>query len=180
MLIWPYIFGPLVGAAVAGILGQRRCAMRIHFVGALLAIALARTTLAQSPVQPPIPITPIGILRGTSVCLVRPSACNDESVVYRITLMKTGGQPGGRRAQDRPRRGTGDGCTRLSPGAAEWSADLHTAAGGSGTSACATIASLANCGYSTTRGFAKSEPYVGAISRTPGDRPIANAGPFTT
>ena len=32
--------------------------------------------------------TPVGIWRGTSVCLVRPSACNDEVVVYRITPMK--------------------------------------------------------------------------------------------
>ena len=29
-------------------------------------------------------MTPVGIWRGTSVCLVRPSACNDEIVVYRI------------------------------------------------------------------------------------------------
>jgi hypothetical protein len=32
--------------------------------------------------------TPIGVWRGTSICLVRPSACNDEVVVYRITQMK--------------------------------------------------------------------------------------------
>ena len=29
--------------------------------------------------------TPIGVWRGTSTCLVRPSACHDETVVYRIT-----------------------------------------------------------------------------------------------
>ena len=29
-------------------------------------------------------MTPVGIWRGTSVCLVRPSACHDEIVVYRI------------------------------------------------------------------------------------------------
>ncbi|MDQ6636036.1 MAG: hypothetical protein M3Z10_14890 [Gemmatimonadota bacterium] len=28
--------------------------------------------------------TPVGTWRGTSVCLVRPSNCNDEIVVYRI------------------------------------------------------------------------------------------------
>ena len=31
---------------------------------------------------------PIGVWRGSSICLVRPSACNDESVVYRIARAK--------------------------------------------------------------------------------------------
>jgi len=62
--------------------------MRIHFAGVALVSALARTTIAQSPAQPPAPMTPVGVWRGTSVCLVRPSACNDEVVVYRITPMK--------------------------------------------------------------------------------------------
>jgi hypothetical protein len=57
-------------------------------VGVALASALARTAIAQSPVQPALG-TPVGTWRGTSVCLVRPSACNDEVVVYRITQMKT-------------------------------------------------------------------------------------------
>jgi hypothetical protein len=63
-------------------------AMRIHLVGVALASALVRTAIAQSPIQPPALITPVGIWRGASVCLVRPSACNDEIVVYRITPMK--------------------------------------------------------------------------------------------
>ena len=63
-------------------------AMRIHLAGAALASALAGRAIAQSPVQTPAPITPVGTWRGTSVCLVRPSACNDETVVYRITPMK--------------------------------------------------------------------------------------------
>lgn len=33
--------------------------------------------------------TPVGTWRGESLCLVRPSACNDEVVVYRITPMKS-------------------------------------------------------------------------------------------
>lgn len=33
-------------------------------------------------------MTPVGIWRGTSVCLVRPSACNDEIVVFRIAPTK--------------------------------------------------------------------------------------------
>ena len=61
-------------------------AMRIQLAGVALAAAFARTAIAQSPAQPP---APVGTWRGTSVCLVRPSACNDEIVVYRITPMKS-------------------------------------------------------------------------------------------
>ena len=57
-------------------------------MGVALASAVAGTAIAQSPVQPPKLATPVGTWRGTSVCLVRPSACNDEIVVYRITSMK--------------------------------------------------------------------------------------------
>ena len=32
---------------------------------------------------------PVGVWRGTSLCRVRPSPCNDEVVVYRITRVKT-------------------------------------------------------------------------------------------
>ena len=32
---------------------------------------------------------PIGVWRGTSLCLVRPSPCNDEVVAYRIARTKT-------------------------------------------------------------------------------------------
>ncbi len=63
--------------------------MRIHLAGVALAGAVAGTASAQSPVQPPTPTTPVGTWRGSSVCLVRLSACNDEIVVYRITPMKT-------------------------------------------------------------------------------------------
>lgn len=31
----------------------------------------------------------VGVWRGTSLCLVRPSPCNDEVVVYRISTMKS-------------------------------------------------------------------------------------------
>lgn len=62
--------------------------MKIHFAGVALASALAHTAIAQSPAQAPSPATPVGTWRGTSACLVRPSACNDEMVVYRITPMK--------------------------------------------------------------------------------------------
>ena len=58
--------------------------MRMHFVVLALACALARASSAQSPAQKSV----VGVWRGTSTCLVRPSACNDESVVYRITPLK--------------------------------------------------------------------------------------------
>ena len=61
---------------------------RIHIAGVALAAALARTAIAQSPAPSPTSTTPVGTWRGTSVCLVRPSACNDDMVVYRITPMK--------------------------------------------------------------------------------------------
>lgn len=44
----------------------------------IAAALLASTAHAQAP-------SPVGTWRGTSTCLVRPSACNDEIVVYRIT-----------------------------------------------------------------------------------------------
>jgi hypothetical protein len=58
--------------------------MRIQLAGLAVASLLARGAGAQSPAQQPAPMTPVGTWRGTSVCLVRPSACNDEIVVYRI------------------------------------------------------------------------------------------------
>ena len=66
----------------------RVVAMQILFAGVALASALAHTAIAQSPAKPPVPVTPVGTWRGTSVCLVRPSSCNDEIVVYRITPLK--------------------------------------------------------------------------------------------
>jgi hypothetical protein len=62
-------------------------ARRIHVAGIALTGVLAREANAQSPSQRPATVTPVGTWRGTSVCLIRPSACNDEIVVYRITRM---------------------------------------------------------------------------------------------
>ncbi|HVD59264.1 MAG TPA: hypothetical protein VNC11_00205 [Gemmatimonadaceae bacterium] len=53
--------------------------------GLAVASFLTREAVAQSAYQKPPSITPVGVWRGTSVCLVRPSACKDEVVVYRIT-----------------------------------------------------------------------------------------------
>jgi hypothetical protein len=61
--------------------------MRLLFASVAILAGLACDVRAQSPSQPPAPVTPVGVWRGTSVCLVRPSACNDEVVIYRITQM---------------------------------------------------------------------------------------------
>ena len=60
-----------------------------RILGAFFAITLvlARGALAQSPAPPP---NPLGVWRGTSICLVRPSPCNDEIAVYRITRANAG------------------------------------------------------------------------------------------
>jgi hypothetical protein len=58
--------------------------MRIWLIGLAVASLLACGAGAQSPSQQLAAMTPVGTWRGTSVCLVRPSACNDEIVVYRI------------------------------------------------------------------------------------------------
>jgi hypothetical protein len=54
----------------------------------LVAIAVtclfAQGASAQTQAQAP---DPVGVWRGTSLCRLRPSACKDESVVYRITRM---------------------------------------------------------------------------------------------
>jgi hypothetical protein len=62
--------------------------MKTHLTCVALASMLARDASAQSPSRPPATVRPVGIWRGTSVCLVHPSACNDEIIVYRITQMK--------------------------------------------------------------------------------------------
>ena len=58
--------------------------MRIRLTGLAVVSLLAREAGAQSSAQQPVAMIPVGVWRGTSVCLVRPSACNDEVVVYRI------------------------------------------------------------------------------------------------
>ena len=57
--------------------------MRRQLVGVAVVSLLARGASAQSPSQ-----QAVGVWRGTSVCQVRPSPCNDEVVVYRITQIK--------------------------------------------------------------------------------------------
>ena len=60
--------------------------MRIRLAGLIVVSLLAPGVAvgAQSTSQQRAAVTPVGTWRGTSVCLVRPSACHDEIVVYRI------------------------------------------------------------------------------------------------
>lgn len=51
----------------------------------IVAVFFAHRAPAQTSSATP---GPIGVWRGTSLCLVRPSACKDEVVVYRIARMK--------------------------------------------------------------------------------------------
>lgn len=63
--------------------------MKISLTCVAVASLLALGAGAQSSSQQPAAMSPVGIWRGTSVCLVRPSACHDEIVVYRIARTKT-------------------------------------------------------------------------------------------
>lgn len=59
--------------------------MRLVFATAVVAAAVVEDVRAQAPVGASPSATALGTWRGTSVCLVRPSPCNNEVVVYRIT-----------------------------------------------------------------------------------------------
>jgi hypothetical protein len=63
--------------------------MKIRFACLAIASLLARGASAQSSTQHPAAMSAVGVWRGTSKCLVRQSACKDESVVYRITQTDT-------------------------------------------------------------------------------------------
>ena len=58
--------------------------MRIWLTILALVSLLPERAAAQSTPQHPAAMSPVGIWRGSSVCLVRPSSCKDEVVVYRI------------------------------------------------------------------------------------------------
>jgi hypothetical protein len=57
---------------------------RFMYLAAIISSVLARGMPAQAA-RP----EPVGTWRGTSLCQVRPSACRDESVVFRITRTPT-------------------------------------------------------------------------------------------
>lgn len=59
--------------------------LRFNVVAFVALFVLAHRAAAQAT---PTDTSPLGVWRGTSTCLVRPSACHDESTVYRITSTK--------------------------------------------------------------------------------------------
>ena len=60
--------------------------LRSCFVALVATGVLAHRAPAQATVSA---ADPVGVWRGTSVCLVQPSPCHDEIVVYRITRATT-------------------------------------------------------------------------------------------
>jgi hypothetical protein len=56
------------------------------FVALAAACSLAHGAFAQDPTAKS---NPVGVWRGKSVCTLRPSSCNDEVVVYRVTRVNT-------------------------------------------------------------------------------------------
>jgi hypothetical protein len=55
--------------------------LRTNLIALAAVCLLAHDALAQDPA---VASNPVGVWRGTSKCVVRPSACNDEVTVYRI------------------------------------------------------------------------------------------------
>lgn len=66
-----------------------RVAVKFQIVLSVIVSLLAFGAGAQSAPQQPAAISPVGVWRGTSVCLVRPSACKDEVIVFRIAQAKS-------------------------------------------------------------------------------------------
>jgi hypothetical protein len=59
--------------------------LRFASLAVVVGCALAPRLSAQSP----LPSALVGIWRGTSICLVHPSSCHDETVVYQMTRTAT-------------------------------------------------------------------------------------------
>jgi hypothetical protein len=60
--------------------------LRSTVAGLVAAVLLSHRAAAQAAARA---ANPVGVWRGSSLCLVRPSPCRDEVVVYRITRLKT-------------------------------------------------------------------------------------------
>ena len=60
--------------------------LRSSFVALAAMVLFAQRAQAQATTTAS---NPVGVWRGTSKCLVRPSPCRDEVVVYRITRLAT-------------------------------------------------------------------------------------------
>jgi hypothetical protein len=61
--------------------GNNMTNLRTNLIALAAACSLARVAFAQDAAAKS---NPVGVWRGTSKCMVRPSACNDELTVYRI------------------------------------------------------------------------------------------------
>jgi len=59
--------------------------MRTRVICIAAGCLFASGARAQTTSQQSAAASPVGVWRGTSTCPVRPSSCNDEVVVYRIT-----------------------------------------------------------------------------------------------
>ena len=59
--------------------------LRMRILALAATCLLARGAYSQAPAVAP---NPVGVWRGTSLCTVRPSPCNDEIAVYRITRLR--------------------------------------------------------------------------------------------
>jgi len=59
--------------------------LRSSLIAFVAVVVLAQRAPAQASARA---VTPVGTWRGTSLCLVKPSPCHDEVVVYRITPVK--------------------------------------------------------------------------------------------
>ena len=55
--------------------------LRTNLIVVAAVCALEHSAVAQDPTPKS---NPVGVWRGTSKCMIRPSACNDEVTVYRI------------------------------------------------------------------------------------------------
>ena len=58
--------------------------LRLSPIALAVTCLLARGAYAQGAAAAP---NPVGVWRGTSLCTLRPSPCNDEIAVYRITRL---------------------------------------------------------------------------------------------
>jgi hypothetical protein len=66
-------------------MGMMRWWLPVTFAIMASAPVVAAQSVATRPTAARDGTNPIGVWRGTSKCLVQPSACHDEIVVYRIT-----------------------------------------------------------------------------------------------
>lgn len=55
----------------------------------VIALTIGTTLASRALAQAPHPATVVGTWRGTSLCTARPSPCNDEHVVYRVTALSS-------------------------------------------------------------------------------------------